>query len=74
MHHPATEAMFQALRAVTPPWRGAAYFSNDGLAIGLLILTAWSLGAALVFSVAARLQLRGQPALDAGTLSTAESP
>lgn len=44
--------------------RGAAYFANDGLVSGLLILTAWTVGAALVFTVAARRQLRSQQALD----------
>lgn len=29
--------------------RGAAYFGNDGMAIGVLVLAAWAVGAATVF-------------------------
>jgi hypothetical protein len=40
--------------------RGAAYFDDDGLASGLLILGAWIVGAALIFVLSDRLKERGR--------------
>lgn len=38
--------------------RGAAYFHNDGLTSGILILAAWAVGAALLFAAAELVQSR----------------
>ena len=39
---------------------GAAYFDDDGLLSGLLVLTAWVVGAALVFAAVTALQRRSR--------------
>ena len=49
--------------------RGAAYFDDDGLVSGLLVLSAWVVGAALVLVLLAALRRRGRPA---ATVSHAE--
>jgi uncharacterized phage infection (PIP) family protein YhgE len=46
--------------------RGAAYFNDDGLLTAVLILTAWVVGAALLFTASARRQARA-PATHAGS-------
>lgn len=46
--------------------RGAAYFDNDGLVSGVLILAAWAVGAMLVFAVADRRPFQGRRDLDTG--------
>ncbi len=53
--------------------RGAAYFDDDGLVTGLLVLTAWTVGAALVFAIGIRRQQRARraPADDAAAVAVA---
>lgn len=42
--------------------RGAAYFHNDGVASGVLVLAAWAFGAALLFAAGELVQRRRQHA------------
>lgn len=45
--------------------RGAAYFLDDGVASGVVVLTGWAVAAALLFAVGERVQRRRQHAREA---------